>query len=155
MKRRAFTLLEILVVLAIIGILAALILPTISRVREGGRAIACASNLKQIGLALMQYSEDYEGFHPVAGATVAWDAADSVTGNYSWMQQLQAYLKDRQVFHCPSDGASSYSYFLSARRVSRSARFRRDQYAAHSVSDGFRRCGRHVFGNGIFRCQRC
>lgn len=115
MKRRAFTLIEILVVLAIIALLAALIFPTLSRVRENGRAISCASNLKQIGLALMQYSDDYEGFHPVAGAAIGWDATDSVTGNNSWMQQMQAYVKDQQVFHCPSDGASKYSYFLSAR----------------------------------------
>jgi prepilin-type processing-associated H-X9-DG protein/prepilin-type N-terminal cleavage/methylation domain-containing protein len=115
MRRRDFTLLEILVVLAIIALLAALILPTLSRVRESGRAISCTSNLKQIGLALMQYAEDYNGYHPVAGATIAWDAIDPATHNHGWMQQIQAYLKDQQVLHCPSDGASKYSYFLSAR----------------------------------------
>jgi prepilin-type N-terminal cleavage/methylation domain-containing protein len=113
--RFAFTLIEILVVLAIIALLAALIFPTLARVRENGRAISCASNLKQIGLALMQYSEDYEGFHPVAGGSVAWDAIDPVTQNNSWMQQMQSYVKNKQIFHCPSDSASEYSYFLSAR----------------------------------------
>jgi prepilin-type N-terminal cleavage/methylation domain-containing protein/prepilin-type processing-associated H-X9-DG protein len=115
MQRRGFTLIEILVVVAIIALLAAIIFPTFTRTRENARGISCASNLKQIGLALMQYTEDYEGFHPVAGADIAWDAIDPTTHNNSWMQQLQAYVKDRQVFRCPSDGASKYSYFLSAR----------------------------------------
>jgi prepilin-type N-terminal cleavage/methylation domain-containing protein/prepilin-type processing-associated H-X9-DG protein len=115
MKRSAFTLIEILVVIAIIALLAAIIFPTFTRTRENARGISCASNLKQIGLALMQYTEDYEGFHPVAGADVPWDTIDPTTQNYSWMQQVQAYVKDRQVFHCPSDGDSEYSYFLGSR----------------------------------------
>lgn len=115
MKGRAFTLIEILVVVAIIALLAAIIFPVFTRSRETARAIACVSNLKQIGLGLMQYSEDYNGFHPVAGAAIGWDEIDSATQNHSWMQQMQAYVKNQQIFQCPSDGDSKYSYFLSAR----------------------------------------
>lgn len=113
--RTAFTLIEILVVLGILVLLAAILLPTLSRVRENGRAASCTSNLRQIGMGLMQYTDDYNGYHPIAGATVAWDAIDPGTGNGPWMRQMQAYLKDQQVFHCPSDGNSKYSYSLSAR----------------------------------------
>jgi len=115
MKRHAFTLIELLVVIAIIAILAAIIFPTFARVRENGRAIACTSNLKQIGMGLMMYAEDNGGFHPIAGAAIGWNAVDPVTQNGPWMQQLQTYLKSTKVLKCPSDGASEYSYFLSSR----------------------------------------
>jgi prepilin-type N-terminal cleavage/methylation domain-containing protein/prepilin-type processing-associated H-X9-DG protein len=115
MKRRAFTLIEILVVIAIIALLAAIIFPVFSRARESARAISCLSNLKQIGMGLAMYSEDYAGRYPIAGGEISWDAVDSSTGNGPWMQQMQSYLKNRQVFHCPSDGDSEYSYFLGSR----------------------------------------
>ena len=114
-RQRGFTLIEILIVVAIIAILAAIIFPAFSRARESGRAIACVSNLKQIGMALNMYAEDYDGFHPIAGADVSWDAVDPVTGNGPWMQQLQTYLKSKKVLRCPSDGDSEYSYFLGSR----------------------------------------
>ncbi len=114
-RGKAFTLIEILVVLGILVLLAAILFPTMARVRENGRSASCTSNLRQIGMGLMQYAEDYNGYHPIAGSVVAWDATDPGTGNNGWMQQMQSYIKSQQVFHCPSDGNSPYSYFLSAR----------------------------------------
>ena len=62
--KRGFTLIELLVVIAIIAILAAILFPVFARARENARRASCASNLKQIGLGLMQYVQDYDEGHP-------------------------------------------------------------------------------------------
>ncbi len=71
--RRAFTLIEILVVIAIIGILSAILFPVLSRARENGRKTACLSNMKQLGLAFQQYQQDSRGKYPLAANFQAWD----------------------------------------------------------------------------------
>ena len=60
MKRRAFTLIELLVVVGIIVLLAAILFPVFARARENARRVSCASNLKQIGLGIMQYVQDHD-----------------------------------------------------------------------------------------------
>lgn len=64
MTRRGFTLIELLVVISIIALLIAILLPALTAAREAGRRVACASNQRQIGLALEMYAQDHDGFYP-------------------------------------------------------------------------------------------
>jgi prepilin-type N-terminal cleavage/methylation domain-containing protein/prepilin-type processing-associated H-X9-DG protein len=98
-KRNGFTLIELLVVIAIIAILAAILFPVFARARENARRSSCQSNLKQIALGIMQYSQDYDETFPQAfiNATV-------VAGRpYGWADAIQPYLKSEQIYQCPSE----------------------------------------------------
>lgn len=102
-----FTLIELLVVIAIIAILAAILFPVFARARENARRSSCQSNMKQIGLAFMQYTQDYDEKMPVgtvAGATSACEAGFPYgSRGFGWAGQLYPYAKSSQLFKCPSD----------------------------------------------------
>ncbi|HOS92799.1 MAG TPA: DUF1559 domain-containing protein [Armatimonadota bacterium] len=103
---RGFTLIELLVVIAIIAILAAILFPVFAKAREKARQASCQSNLKQIGLALMQYAGDYDDCYPV-GRT--WCNYANAAQNLQYFVQLQPYCKNWQVFACPSCRANNCS----------------------------------------------
>ncbi|RYX86655.1 DUF1559 domain-containing protein [bacterium] len=98
-KNRGFTLIELLVVIAIIAILAAILFPVFARARENARRASCASNLKQIGLGIMQYSQDYDERMPSGRMN-----PNNLDGNGgAWPVLIQPYIKSYQLFACPSN----------------------------------------------------
>jgi prepilin-type N-terminal cleavage/methylation domain-containing protein/prepilin-type processing-associated H-X9-DG protein len=98
-KYAGFTLIELLVVIAIIAILAAILFPVFGRARENARRTSCLSNLKQIGLGIMQYTQDYDEMYPITGTM-----GTSFGGNrYGyWKMYTYPYVKSTQVYACPS-----------------------------------------------------
>jgi len=101
-----FTLIELLVVIDIIAILAAILFPVFAKVREKARQTSCASNQKQIGLAIMQYVQDFDETYPKGHN---W--SNRISG---WAGQIYPYIKSAAVFTCPSDGgAKSWSYIYN------------------------------------------
>jgi prepilin-type N-terminal cleavage/methylation domain-containing protein/prepilin-type processing-associated H-X9-DG protein len=99
-RLRGFTLIELLVVIAIIAILAAILFPVFARARENARRASCQSNLKQIGLGLLQYTQDYdERFSP----SVNNEAEYALSG-----LRIGPYTKSDQLLLCPSHSNSNY-----------------------------------------------
>lgn len=106
-QQRGFTLIELLVVIAIIAILAAILFPAFARARENARRTSCLSNLKQIGLAVMQYTQDNDEKYPMAYIATNQNPspigrAPWAGGVWFWQEIIYPYTKSTQVFVCPS-----------------------------------------------------
>jgi prepilin-type N-terminal cleavage/methylation domain-containing protein/prepilin-type processing-associated H-X9-DG protein len=124
LSRQGFTLIELLVVIAIISILASILFPVFGRAREMARRTSCMSNEKQLGLAFMQYTQDYDEQMP--SAAVGLDAAgkiggwiyyskfpaDSLVGPAGYDPKfggIYSYVKNAQVFVCPDDSKGKHN----------------------------------------------
>lgn len=94
-RQKGFTLIELLVVISIIAILAAILFPVFARARENARRASCLSNIKQWGLAQMQYTQDYD--ESFSGARKYQGATPVI-----WVELLEPYSKSRQMELCPN-----------------------------------------------------
>jgi prepilin-type N-terminal cleavage/methylation domain-containing protein/prepilin-type processing-associated H-X9-DG protein len=99
-KNRGFTLIELLVVIAIIAILAAILFPVFAKAREKARQTSCLSNMKQLGLGLMQYVQDYDETFPFTRLTLA--GTDWYGYQDTIVTLMDPYLKSRKIWACPS-----------------------------------------------------
>jgi len=100
--RIGFTLIELLVVIAIIAILAAILFPVFQKVRENARRASCASNMSQIMLGAIQYTQDNDELN----LYVYGSPGGPTNGDVVFYQAVQPYVKSVQVFHCPDDSYS-------------------------------------------------
>src|SRR5438067_823147 len=106
MKRRGFTLIELLVVIAIIAILAAILFPVFAQARAKARQTVCLSNVKQIGLGQMMYTQDYDETYTLdAWSTFGGDPFRPCSRDNPYIRaegKLAPYIKNTEIYGCPS-----------------------------------------------------
>lgn len=146
-KPGGFTLIELLVVIAIIAILAAILFPVFAQAREQARKISCVSNIKQISLSVLMYTQDYDETYPLLEA---YDPAakppspDFQFGSASWQNMVQPYIKNYQLYICPDSvykNSDPVNYF--------------DPFWSYSMTpfsgiDGFNNWGDTYYTRGAF-----
>ncbi|HEY3267550.1 MAG TPA: DUF1559 domain-containing protein [Armatimonadota bacterium] len=99
--RAGFSLVELLVVVAIVAILAAMLFPAFARARDRGNEAACLSNLRQLGVAAQAYADDHDGFMPPGHAVRTGDGPPAAPAD--WYSRLEPFVRSPELLLCPSD----------------------------------------------------
>lgn len=115
--RKGYSIIEVLVMIVVLAILAALLMPSFGGMRSAANQIGCSMELKRITDGLNQHAEDHDNLYTIAGGVVPWEQIDPETQRPSWMQQVSPYLPDKDTLAgCAAyPVASPYHYFLGAR----------------------------------------
>jgi len=111
-KNTVFTLVELLIVAAIIAILAGLLLPAINKARDMAAGSNCVGNIKQIGLMAIQYADSYEGRYAPAVCSPVWGDTEGWTNNLRMVCNAQ-----KKIFKCSKDDRREFSYSLNCTEV--------------------------------------
>ncbi|HEX4000387.1 MAG TPA: DUF1559 domain-containing protein [Pirellulales bacterium] len=128
LPRRGFTLIELLVVIGIIGILLALLLPAVQAARSAARRALCLSNLHQIGLAMLQFTNENHGAFP-------WTYDQGTTS--SWVVTLKPYMESSDDIRlCPEDPMGPQRVLANANGICSSS-YVINQYVAEAAPDGY------------------
>lgn len=142
--KRGFTLIELLVVVAIISLLAAILFPVFARARENARRSSCLSNLKQMGLGMMQYTQDYDERMPSGYLTnsdgvpeFTYPNGTGHTRTQPWYFAIYPYVKNWQIFNCPSaDSAIAYGGGYSIQQFPYSYNYMKPQFSGGALGCG-------------------
>lgn len=120
---------------AVVAVLAAFLLSSLAKAREGARRASCASNLKQIGMGLTQYLQEYDETMPAS----AYGGVSNNTNNstqYKWMDAIHPYVRSEKVFVCPSDTDAKYVYNKNLRNGQTS-----QDYGSYGQNGAYRSAG--------------
>ena len=137
--RRAFTLIELLVVIAIIAILAAILFPVFAQAKLAAKASADLSNLKQEGLAIVQYNNDNDGTYTRgwyydlwATYPTNWPADQRRQNQYKWMDAVQPYIKNSDIFTSPTNAFGPNGTYIPNSKLTQPTEQRWGTYALNT-----------------------
>jgi prepilin-type N-terminal cleavage/methylation domain-containing protein/prepilin-type processing-associated H-X9-DG protein len=113
---RAFTLIETMIVCAIILLLAAILLPVLAQAKSAAKSTACLSQERQIGVAVMLYSADYDDLLPCAGESET-EQLELELNDDSWTASVEPYAGGRLIYRCPTDDSYQWEALVDARQT--------------------------------------